>query len=77
MQAAKQYKPMTIKRFRKFELDFAIEDLEERGFVLIKRGEINRIGKDWNYRDNGFVKRKFTGYTDQMTYWAVLEKKIE
>lgn len=68
-------KNLTIKRAKEYELDFAIEELNKRGYELVKRGFDPNDPNVFNYdqqkktRTVNFAQKGVIG-----KYWAVMRR---
>jgi hypothetical protein len=67
-----------INRITIAELDIAIEELEARGYELVKRDdkEIVNDVKDYQYRDNIGAKWKYSGSSESVKRCRATMKRI-
>jgi hypothetical protein len=71
----RHYGPLTIKRPKDYELDFAIEELVKRGYELIKRGFDPNDPNVFNYDQR--TKTRPVNYAQDGVrgkYWAIMRK---
>jgi len=66
---------LTIQRVNEYELDFAIEELEKRGYELMDRGVDEKDIKQFGFnRDTRGPKMSFSGSDVHKRCWARLQK---
>jgi len=68
---------LTIQRVHEYELDFAIEELEKRGYELVSRGVEEKDKKQFSHSNRlGGSVEIFSGSNVHRKCWARM-KKIE
>ena len=66
---------LTIQRVNEYELDFAIEELEKRGYELMDRGIDEKDIKQFGFnKDTRGPKMSFSGSDVHKKCWARLRK---
>ena len=68
------YNNFPISRFREDELTTAIEELERRGYELVKRGTNESEQKQFDYREKKGQKLSYTGREVHQKHWAIMRK---
>lgn len=71
---------IVIQRYRKNELENAINDLISRGWTLIKEGEESTYLKEFGYKEKGIQQidkrsyNRFCGFSENRLFKARLRK---
>ncbi|MER2170922.1 MAG: hypothetical protein ABS938_09820 [Psychrobacillus psychrodurans] len=67
-----------INRITIAELDIAIEELEARGYELVKRDDKESVSdvKDYHYQDNIGAKWKYSGSSESVKRCRATMKRI-
>ena len=68
---------VNIQRMNETELNIAIQDLQKRGYELIKRGAEETDHKRFNYKERKGQKFRYSENEVQHRCWAIMQKVVE